>query len=127
MNTQPNQMRRSSASSQRGSLTLRSLAAGGRDAFVEVTPREHELRPGHVVVLDLVIVEAGLAHERVDRAIEVAAAAETLLHAVEAVLLLRDGGIGAQAVFQEVERAPGAQDAAHLAERAARRRGSCTT
>ena len=62
-------------------------------ALVEVAPGEHELRAGHLVVVELHELEAGLTDERVDGTVEVAAAGETLLDAVEAVLPPGDVGL----------------------------------
>ena len=75
-------------------------------------------RARHLIVLELRDLEARLTHQRIDGAIEVTAAAQSLLQAVEAVLLVRDGRIGTQAVLEEVEGATRPQHATHLAERA---------
>src|SRR5215208_5951994 len=74
-----------------------------RRSLVQVAPglrRPWSLEPVVAQVLDL---EVGIAHEPIDRTIEVAPGRKPLLETVEAVLPARRGRLGAQAVLEEME------------------------
>ena len=71
--------------------------------------------PGELVVVDGGDLEAGVAHELLDRAVEVTSAGDASLHTVESVLPARHAGVGAETVLEEVERASGSQHPMDLA------------